>query len=68
MESKVKFLLTIFFANLPFITVWMFFLATGFAFNPKTDVFNTSFFWFISILYWFAYVCAIIPAIWSEED
>lgn len=68
MESKVKFGLTIFFANLPFILIWMFYVATGFAFNPKEDVFNTHIFWTISFLYWIVFVGGILQAIWSEED
>jgi hypothetical protein len=68
MESKVKFGLTIFFANLPFILIWMFYVATGFAFSPKEDVFNTYTFWGISCIYWFVFVGGILGAIWSEED
>jgi len=46
---------------IPFIGVWVSFLATGFAFNPKI-VFTSDVFWGISIIYW-VFLCPVIFAI-----
>ena len=68
MKAKINFALTILFLNLPFILTWMFYIATGFAFSPKIDVFNTDTFWGFSIMYWFVFVGGILPAIWHDEE
>lgn len=68
MKAKINFALTIFFLNLPFILVWMFYIATGFAFSPKEDVFNSHTFWGFSIMYWLVFVGGILPAIWHDEE
>lgn len=68
MKAKINFALTILFLNLPFILVWMFYIATGFAFSPKEDVFNTHTFWGFSTIYWLVFVGGILPAIWYDEE
>jgi hypothetical protein len=68
MKSKTNFALTLLFLNLPFILVWMAAIATGFAFNPKFDVFNTFTFWSLSTIYWFVFIGGILPAIWHDEE
>jgi hypothetical protein len=46
---------------IPFIGVWVSFLMTGFAFNPK-NVFTSDVFWGISVIYW-VFLCPVIFAI-----
>lgn len=53
-----KLYITITFAALPFLLVWMGFILTGFAFNPR-EVFQNETFWGLSVMYWFLYVCLI---------
>lgn len=51
---KIKILAIVFL--LPFLLVWVAFIMTAFSFNPR-DVFTSSVFWSVSVLYWF---CALM--------
>lgn len=42
-------------ACIPFILVWVSFVLTGFAFNPR-EVFQGNMFWFFSVIYWLVWL------------
>lgn len=48
-------------AFIPFILVWMGFILTGFAFNPR-EIFQSNGFWFISVVYFLVWlmICPLI--------
>ena len=52
--------------TLPFMLIWAGFILTGFNFNPH-KVFNTSFFWAFSCMYWFVYI-SLSPFIIENLD
>jgi hypothetical protein len=56
MKKKLK--IALIFAILPFILVWTAGLLTAFSFNPR-EIFQHGAFWFISMVYWFLYICLI---------
>ena len=45
----------------PFLAVWVAFIATGFAFYPK-NIFTSDVFWGFSAMYWI-FICPIIFAL-----
>lgn len=51
---------------IPFLTIWVTFLATGFAFNPR-DIFTSNVFWGFSIIYW-TFLCPVIFVIFEHDD
>jgi len=55
-----KLLVFIILAILPFILVWVAFLLTAFSFDAVT-VFQGGAFWFLSVIYWFIFICMIGP-------
>ena len=55
-----KLLAFIVLAILPFILVWVAFLLTAFSFDVVA-VFQGGSFWFISVIYWFMFLCMIGP-------
>jgi hypothetical protein len=56
MSKKLK--IALFFAILPFVLVWAAGLLTAFSFSPR-EIFQHGAFWFISMVYWFLYICLI---------
>jgi hypothetical protein len=55
-----KVLAFIILAILPFILVWVAYLLTAFSFDAVT-VFQSPAFWFMSVIYWFIFICTIGP-------
>jgi hypothetical protein len=55
-----KLLVAIILAILPFILVWVAFFLTAFSFDAVI-VFQGGAFWFLSVIYWFIFVCTIGP-------
>jgi hypothetical protein len=55
-----KLLAFIVLAILPFILVWVAFFLTAFSFDV-VQAFQSPAFWFISVIYWFIFICMIGP-------
>lgn len=50
---------------LPFILVWMTYFLTAFSFSAR-EVFQTSMFWGLSVMYWMAML--MIAPLWLAND